>query len=275
MIDCRFHFRRCIDQRRVNNRRATIMADFFRSHQIENGLRIDFSQTNISSCLRGDGPWETPTVAMKHRQCPQINRMTLHVPRQHIADGVHVRAAMVIHHPLRIARCARRIIQRDRIPFVAGIGEFEIGITSVQKSRVVLLAQSLCAAVEHRINHIDHRRRLLDQRQRFFDGGGVFRIAKQHLRFAVIEHEGDGFRVEPRVQGVEHGADHRRSKMQVDQRRNIRQHCRYRISFTNADFSQSRGQLAATHVLFFPGIAFCAVNNRGSIRIDVRGLIQK
>ena len=133
MIDPRFHFVRRVDQRRVNDRRAAIVAHFFRAHQIENRFRLDFAQAHISPGLRRDRPGKTPAVAMKHWQRPQINRMTLHAPSQDIADGIHVGAAMVRNDAFRIARCAGGIVQRDGVPLITRISEAKTGIAFIQK----------------------------------------------------------------------------------------------------------------------------------------------
>ena len=54
------------------------------------------------------------------------------------------------------------------------------------------------------------------------------------LKLAMVELEGDRGRIEPDVQGVQHGARHRNREMHLVHRGNVRQHRRHRIAVTDA-----------------------------------------
>src|SRR3546814_2194492 len=71
---------------------------------------------------------------MEHRQGPQIDRMRRQAPGQDVAERQQIGAAVVIDDALGIARGARGVVQRDRIPLVAGQGIVEIGIAGRERS---------------------------------------------------------------------------------------------------------------------------------------------
>jgi hypothetical protein len=64
---------------------------------------IDFAQANMRAHHGDDRPGKTPAVAMKHRQCPQIDRMRRQWPSHDIADRFQKCTAMVIDHALGVA----------------------------------------------------------------------------------------------------------------------------------------------------------------------------
>ena len=70
-------------------------------------------------------------------------------------------------------------------------------------------AQPLASPAEFRIVVVDHQRLHLGERERLLHHLGELAVDDQHLGLAVIELEGDDGGVEPRVDGVEHGAGHR------------------------------------------------------------------
>ena len=60
---------------------------------------------------------------MEHGQRPQVAARALGADaaeRERVAEGRQVRAAMVEHAPLRVARRAGRVVERDRVPLVVG-----------------------------------------------------------------------------------------------------------------------------------------------------------
>ena len=70
----------------------------------------------------GDGcqrPWKTPPVAMEHRQCPKIARLTGHLPASDIAHRVEVGPSVVVDHAFGITGCARGVVQADGVPFIS------------------------------------------------------------------------------------------------------------------------------------------------------------
>ena len=55
---------------------------------------------------------------MKHRQRPQIDRVQTHTGFDGIGVAHERCAAVVINHALGIAGRARRVVERDRVPFI-------------------------------------------------------------------------------------------------------------------------------------------------------------
>ena len=49
-------------------------------------LCVNTPQANVGSPHHGDGPWETPAIAVKHGQGPQIDRKVGHVPSESLAS---------------------------------------------------------------------------------------------------------------------------------------------------------------------------------------------
>ncbi|GCC47293.1 hypothetical protein chiPu_0031783, partial [Chiloscyllium punctatum] len=157
---------RRIDQRVVDDRRAAHMGDAVLRNQLEDFCGIDLAQTDIDAGGRRDRPGEAPAVAMKHRQRPEIDRMLAEIAGEDVADGIEIGAAVMGHHALRIAGRARRIAQRDRIPFVGRRPLGECGIACRDRRLILDRADPLAAAECGIIDVDDERLRALHQRQR-------------------------------------------------------------------------------------------------------------
>ncbi len=97
-------------------------------------------------------PPALPRVQGKHQplqwnigQRPQIDREVRHAPGDRVADRVQVSPAMVQHHALRVAGCARRVVQRNRVPLVCGQAPAELGVAGVEECLVGHLAEQVAA----------------------------------------------------------------------------------------------------------------------------------
>ena len=223
-----------VDQRVVDDRRAAHVGDAVLRDQFEDLRRIDLAQADIDAGGGRDRPRKAPAVAVEHRQRPEIDRMLAEIAGEDIADGVEIGAAVMGDDALRIARGARGVAQRDRVPFVAGQPCDEAGIALRDRRLVFDFADPL-AAGKGRIVDIDHERFwALHQRQRFGDHAGKFRIDQDDLGAAMVELERDRGRIEPDVERVQHGARHRHRKMQLVHRRDVRQHRRDRVAAADA-----------------------------------------
>ena len=84
-----------------------------------------------------------------------------------IADGVQVRAAVVVDHALGVAGSARSIEQRERLPFVLRLLETLRRIAFGQERLVVQIAEQF-ASLRQRVIDIDDQRRGLAERQGLF-----------------------------------------------------------------------------------------------------------
>src|SRR5262249_4687135 len=119
--------------------------------------RIDLAQADIHAGRGRDRPWEAPTVAMKHRQGPEIDRMLAEIAREDVADRVQVSAAMMGDDALGIARGTGRVAQRNRVPFVLGHLRHEGGVALRERRLVFDLADAFSAG-ESRIIDVDDER---------------------------------------------------------------------------------------------------------------------
>src|SRR4051795_8759426 len=109
---------RRVDHRVVDDRRAGHVGHPMLADQFEYLRGIDLAQANIDAGRGCNGPWEAPAVAVKHGQCPEIDRMLAEIGGEDVADGVEIGAPVVGHHALRIACCPGSIAERDGFPFV-------------------------------------------------------------------------------------------------------------------------------------------------------------
>ena len=145
-----------VDQRVVDDRRAAHVGDAVLRDQLEDLGRIDLAQADIDAGRGRDRPRKAPAVAVEHRQRPQIHRMLAEIAGEDIADGIEIGAAVMGHDALRIARGARGIAQRNRVPFVAGQPCDEAGIACRDRRLVFDFADPL-AARKRRVVDIDRR----------------------------------------------------------------------------------------------------------------------
>ena len=84
----------------------------------EDERRVDLAQAHVGAARGGHRPGVGPAAAVEHRQRPQIDRARREPEGERVAERVQVRAAMVVDHALGIARRARGVEERQRIPFV-------------------------------------------------------------------------------------------------------------------------------------------------------------
>ena len=239
-----FLIRRRVEQRRHHDRRAAQMRHLVIGDGVVHRGRAHRAQANMRAGDDADRPGKAPAVAMEHRQRPEINRMLGHAAGDDIADREQRRAAVMIDHALRIAGGARSVIERDRVPFVVrhlpGISR----VAFLQKLLVIEIAEFFAGAGIFRIVVIDHQRLDLGARQRLAHHAREFAVDDQHFAFGVIEREGVDRRIEPGVDGVEHGAAHRHAIMRLKHGRRVGEHDRDRVAALDAALGQSRREPA-------------------------------
>ena len=88
----------------------------------------------------------------------------------------------------------------------------------------------------------------LAARQRLLDHLGKFAIGDEHLGLGMIEDEGEDGGVEPRVEGVEHGAGHRHAVMRLEHRRRIGEHDGNGVAALDAAPGERRGELPRARI---------------------------
>ena len=178
--------------------------------------------------------------------------MLAEIAGQDIADGIEIGAAVMGHDALGIARGARGIAQRNRVPFVAGRSCDESRIALRDRRLVFDFADPLAARKRRIVDIDDEGLWALHQRQRFRDHAGKFRIDQNDFRAAMVELEGDRGRIEPDVQRVQHGARHRHGEMHFVHRGDIRQHRRDRVAVADAAAGEPRRKTPAALVGLAP-----------------------
>ena len=83
--------------------------------------------------------------------------MMAELPREDVAHGVEIRAAMMGDDALGVAGRARGVGEGDRIPLVIGHSGLKRGI-ALRKRRLVFDFADPLSAGESRIVHVDHER---------------------------------------------------------------------------------------------------------------------
>ncbi len=257
-----------VDQHRVDDRRAAVVRDLVRADRLEDRLRLDAAQADVDAGVRRHRPREAPAVAVEHRQRPQVHGVARHAPVDDVRQRVQVGAAMVIDDALRIAGGAGRVVERDRIPLV-GRGLPRVCSVAIGDECVVVGRAEPLAARALRIVDVDDERLRLRKRQRLLHRRREFGVRDQHLRLAVVEHEGDRLAVEARVERIEHAAGHRHAEVTFDHLRRVRQHGRDRIAAADPGTHQRRRELARTRVGVRPRVAALAMHDRKLPRPDL------
>ena len=139
------HFIRGVDHHVEHDRRPAHVGDGVLADQLEDRHRVDAAQTDVGAAGRRHAPGVAPAVAMEHRQRPQVHRLWAEPEHQGVAERVEESAAVVIDDALGVAGGARRVVQRDRLPFVGGRGPSKVRIAFGQQRLVIGLAQRLSA----------------------------------------------------------------------------------------------------------------------------------
>ena len=228
--------------------------------------RLDPPQTDIGAGKGGDGPGETPAVAMEHRQRPEINRVGRHGPDHHVADGVQEGAAVMVDDALRVAGGAGCVIQRTGVPFVSGPLPRVFGIAACDEVLVFHGAEERSAVIGGVID-IDNEDIGAECFESAFDRVRKLPVGQQDLRFAVLEDKGDGVRIETDIQRIQDTAHHGDAEMGFDHRRDVRQHGRDGVAALEAVPFQRARQPSAPRIGLGPAAADIAVDNGRPVRI--------
>ena len=253
-------FLACIDDEIQHDRRAAEMRHPVPVDRLVDIRRRDPSQAHVRAALHRDRPRVAPPAAMKHRQGPQVHRVVRQGPRHDVANRIQVRAAVMRDHAFRIAGGAGRVAQRDGLPFVLRQFPWKRRIAAGDEILVFDLADPV-VAVRRFVGDVDHERFHFADFQRLAHDRREFRIRKQHLRFAVIENERDGFGIEADIDRVDHGARGRDPEQAFVERRDIRREYGDRVAEADPALAQRRGELAAACERFRPRKLAIAVDD--------------
>ena len=129
---------------------------------------VDVAQAHVGPAGRGHAPGVRPSVAVKHRQGPQVARVRADAEREHLPHRVEVRAAVVADDALGIARGTRGVAEADGLPLVVGETVLEPGRPFADERLVVLLADEV-SALAQRVVDVDHDRRRVHPFERLRD----------------------------------------------------------------------------------------------------------
>ena len=182
---------------------------------------VDLAQADVRAAHRHHRPGETPAVAMKHRQGPQIDGLRRHRPGQDVADRLQERAAMVIDDALRVAGRARCVVERDCAAFVGWRRPGEPRIALGDEVLVLEGSEPLAGPCIQVVDDIDDEWPFSQPRQRGADLSSKLPVGDKHLGLTMPQSIGDGCRVEACVDGVQHGAQHRHAVVRLDHSRHI------------------------------------------------------
>ena len=218
----------------------------------------------------GHGPSVGPAVAVKHRERPEIDRLAVEPVHEHVAERVQIGAAVVIDDPLRPARRARRVVERDRLPLVIGPEPVEIRCASGKQRLVALVAEAPpLPVVLRQIVDRHHERAAVELRQRLLHDARERGVGDQHTGAGVVQHPGDRSGVEAKIEGIEHGARHRHAEMGLQHGRYVRRHDRDRVTEADSTVHERAGQPAAALVGLGVASPHRAVHHGRPRRIDL------
>ena len=172
------------------------------------------------------------------------------------------------------AGSAGGVVERDRLPLVGWYLPGIVGVAFSEQCLVVELADQLAVLIL-RVVDADDQRPLGQVAGGALHQFAEFLVDQQHLGFAVLQDEGDGFGIQAGIDGIQHRAAHGHAEVCLEHRRAVRRDHRHRIAQTNAAPGQGRGQTNAAAVSLAPGLPQAAVDQRRALRGDTRRALEK
>ena len=262
-----------VKQHVEHHRRAAECGHAVGRDGVKDRRRLDPPQTHMGG---GDGyhrPGKRPTIAMKHRQGPQIDAVAPQFGGHDVGQRVQIGAAMMVDDTFGIARGPRGVIERDRVPFVTRTQADEVGVAGRDEGLILDLAAR--RAGKRGIVDADDRRRAVHTRDGVRDHRAELTIGDQNFAFAMRENIADGGGIETGVDRVKDRAGHRHAKMALKHLGNIGQNRRDRVAASDPPRRKRRGQTAAARAEASVIEANRAINDRDSGRINRRRAFQK
>ncbi len=181
---------------------------------------------------------------------------------------------MMVDHALGIAGRSGSVVERNGIPLVAGHQPIEIRVAACQQCLVVHFPHVL-TAFEVWIFHIHDQNGLIEHPERIGHHRGELPVRNEHLRPGVPENKSNRFRIQARVDGIQHGARHRYAEMRLEHLRDIGKHRRNRIAASHALPGKRRRETDTAFIDVSPASAQIAMNNRVVIGVQQRGPLQE
>ncbi len=169
---------------------GAIVVDTVRADGCQNGLALDLSQAHMRARLHGNGPREAPTVAVEHRQRPQVRSEVGHGPRGDVAHGIKVSASVVGNHPFGVASCPAGVTYGDGIPLIGGAVQRSQWRVCGNKGFIRYLSDRLTRAGEFGVVHVNHHQvssmHGFQYMECLFDGVRERAIGNEHLGLAMV-----------------------------------------------------------------------------------------
>ena len=177
---------------------------------------------------------------------------------------------MVVDHALRVARRARRVVERGSPPLVRRRLPRVRGVAAREQRLVVEVAQEFAARTRH-VGDVDDADAARRPREGRLDDRRELRARQQHARLAVVQHERQRLGVEARVERVEHAARHRDAEVRLDHLGRVREHRRDGVPGADSGLRKRRREPPGPFVHLRPGEAAVAVDDRDPLRPDAGG----
>ncbi len=220
-------------------------------------------------CVRPSRSAASASVAVEHRQGPQVLRELRHAPGGGVAHRIEIGPAVVRDHALGIAGGAGSVGHRDGVPFVLRTREPLQRLVPCEQRLVLVCAQRLTGPRVLAVAHIDDdgcAAMLISQdRERHADDGRELAVGDQDRGLTVLHLPGKERCVEARVERVEHGIQARYGVVRLDHLRSIGQHEADRSAARHPEPPQRRRQSRRTFARVAPAVAAPAMNHRGQI----------
>ena len=233
VVELRMHLFRRVHQQAENDGRAAEMRHPVGVDGAEDVRRADLADQHQRAGHHRHRPGMAPAVAVEHRHDIEICRMLRQRPASGGPHAHQICAAMVIDHALGAARGAGGVAKRQRLPLVGRHLPVIVRVACPDEALVILVADR--RQITHRriadIDHADVLANVGGQRfQRGHHGRGKGGVDDQHAAVAVLEDIGDGLRLEPCIDGVQHTTRHRHTEMRLEHLGRVGGNHRHRVA---------------------------------------------
>src|SRR5262249_10928238 len=175
-------------QRNKHRRGTAHMRDVFDLNEPKDLLWVNATQADVRRPYCRHTPGEAPTVAVKHRQRPEIGGAAGGARLEHFVEGVEIGAAMRVHDALGIAGRAARVINAEwRVLVLDRFIEQDLR-TAGEQGLVIRSIEAWPIIAIHDIDDGVELRQLLPNRP---NEPGEFGVHTQHLRTRMVEDIGN------------------------------------------------------------------------------------
>ena len=188
LADALFKLVSGIDQGVEHHRCSAEVCDSVRLNSIENSFVPNVPQTDAGAGNGSERPGETPAVAVKHRQRPEVDRVSTHIPAQRHGNRVQVGTPVVIHHPFGITGSSRGVIECNSLPLVFDLEAAVLGVSRRQYVIIGHVAEQF-AIGKVRVVNVNHHRPVRQQLESRLNRMAVLTIREQDLGLRVLQNE--------------------------------------------------------------------------------------